>query len=64
MKRLVCVEWNEATQQCTTTAWVEEPSQALPPLTIEEATPIAGAILLLWAVAYAFRLALRAANSF
>ena len=52
--------FDEATGTCTASTWQPVPDSALlPPLTIAEAQSIAQAILLLWAVAYAFRVLIR-----
>lgn len=64
MKRLVCAEWNDAAQTCTTEVWLDEPEPLFPQLTLSETQALITAILVLWAFAYAIRLVIRAANEF
>ena len=54
MKVLVCTEYDDATSACSAQAWLESPT-ALPPLSVADATEIAGEIALLWAIAFTLR---------
>lgn len=54
MKVLACTSYNEATGTCEVQAWHETPT-VLPPLSIPDATVIAGAIIGTWAVAFGLR---------
>jgi hypothetical protein len=55
-KILACVEWNDATNTCTTQAWIDQPS-LVPPLTVDDARSIGFAFAFLWAVAWGIRMA-------
>ena len=55
MRYLRCIEWDEGTGTCSAEAWVEETPGSLPPLSVSDAQAIGGAILLVWAVGFAFR---------
>lgn len=54
-KVLACVEWDEATQDCVTTAWVDPAPFGLPPLTGSEGAQLGAAVLVLFAVAFLLR---------
>ena len=41
---LQCIEWNDATQQCTTEAWVDQPSFVSMLPTMEQANSV-GAVI-------------------
>lgn len=60
MRVLRCVQFNETTQVCEVEAWVEETPDSLPPLSVADAQAIGGAILLVWAVGFVFRAAIKA----
>lgn len=47
---------------CSVPVWIEKPSPILPPLTFEEGTAIAFAIVSVWAVGLALRVYWRAAR--
>ena len=53
-----CTTYDTATATCTAQAWVYLPS-ILPPLTVSEALQLSGAIAVLWATAFAIRMAAR-----
>jgi len=53
---LTCVQWDDATQDCVTTAWVEPQTFGLPPLTESEGAQLGGAVLVLFSVAFLLRL--------
>lgn len=61
-KILACVAYDEATDTCTTQAWIDQPA-LLPSLTIAGAQEIGVAFALLWATAYTFKLAKKALNT-
>lgn len=57
------VDYNPTTGECAAPYFTDihlSASSALPPLTVAEGFAIAGAILLVWGVAYAFRAVIRA----
>lgn len=63
MKVQTCIVWDEATQTCTQTAWVDQ-SSALPVLSIADAQSIGMACALLWATAFVFRIIRKALQQF
>jgi len=59
-------DYNPTTGECAAPYFTElhlAASSALPPLTVEEGFAIAGAILLVWGVAFAFRVVIRTLNT-
>lgn len=58
MKVLVCTQVDSSGQCTGVQTWTELPT-AIPPLSVEDALQISGAIALLWAVAYTLRLIAR-----
>ena len=40
-----CITWNEGTQTCDASAWVEQPVTSLPAMTLEEGQAIGDAMV-------------------
>jgi hypothetical protein len=55
---LTCTEFDELTQECTASVWLEEPT-LLPELSVEDARLIGEALLLCWLVAYLLKKLIR-----
>ena len=60
---LTCVEWDVATEQCLTEAWVEQPPSVFVDLPPEDGAAIGGAIFCLFAVAGLVRILIKNAES-
>lgn len=58
----VCVAVDPDTHDCTGTAWMPAPT-FLPPMSHSDALPILGAIVGLWALAFAIRMARNVTNA-
>ena len=54
MKVIACVQWDEANQACTQQAWIEWPG-VLPLLPAEQGLELSAYLILVCAVAWAFK---------